>query len=513
MAGDLQIPERETHPEHRSLWMATAKAPARARLQDEVRADVAVVGSGIVGMTAALLLQREGLEVVLLEADEIAGGATAHSTVKVTVGHGPIYSALQEEYGRDTAAAYLRANAMGMATIGELVRDGGIECDLTECRHVLFAEDEDALATVRREVEVERDLGLAAGLEEDSDLPFPVRGTLALEGQSLFHPRKYLLGLAEAFMAEGGRLYDRSRVRDLEGASSPEVRTDDGAVASDHVVVATGMPIVDHGFFFAKVFPRREYAIAAAIDPDHALADSYYSASSPTHSLRMARAGSETLLILVGESHKVGEEDDTESRYQALEGWLTERFRIRGVRYRWSTQDYDSMDRLPFVGYAGGGNVLTATGFGGWGMTNGTAAALAIRDTIIGRETGWAEVFDVHRHHPIAAAGSFLGENVKIAKHWIGDRLSTDHVAPGDLRSGEAAVTVVDKVAMACFRDDSGLLHTVSATCTHLGCLVAWNGAERSWDCPCHGSRFDIDGAVLQAPATEPLAPKPTAGS
>ncbi|MBA3691482.1 MAG: FAD-dependent oxidoreductase, partial [Actinobacteria bacterium] len=222
---------------------------------------------------------------------------------------------------------------------------------------------------------------------------------------------------------------------------------------------------------------------------------------------RMAEADGETLLIVVGESHKVGEDDDTESRYRALEEWCAERFPIEGVRYRWSTQDYDSMDGLPFVGYAGGGNVLTATGFGGWGMTNGTAAALAIRDTIMARETDWADVYDVHRHHPLGAAGSFVGENAKVARHRIGDRISVGRIEPGDLRPGEAAVTIVDRDAVACFRDENGALHAVSATCTHLGCLVGWNGAERSWDCPCHGSRFGVDGEVIQAPATEPLTP------
>ncbi len=495
-------------PEPRSLWMATAPAPNFTPLSGDRRADVAVVGSGIVGLTAALLVQREGLDVVLLEADEIASGVSAHSTVKVTVGHGLIYSELHDRYGRDTAAAYLQANAAGLAKIREFVRVDGIDCDLADRRHVLFAEDDGSLDAIEREVEVERELGLPADLQSGTDLPFPVTGAMALDGQAQFHPRRYLLGLADAFVREGGVLHDRSSVREVDGSASPKIHTEGGSIAADHLVIATGSPILDRGLFFAKIFPRREYAIAAAVDPAGTLADMYYSAATPTHSLRMAEAEGETLVILVGESHKVGEEIDTESRFTSLQAWLEERFAIRGIRYRWSTQDYDSMDRLPFVGSLGIGNVLTATGFGGWGMTNGTAAAMSIRNTILGRPTDWGDVFDVHRHHPVAAAGPFLRENVKVARHRVGDRLMAG-TAPADLAPGDAAIAEIDGDAVACFRDDGGRLHAVSATCTHLGCRVNWNTAERSWDCPCHGSRFAIDGSVLQAPATEPLARHP----
>ena len=472
----------------------------------DVRADVAVVGAGIVGLTTALLLRRTGLEIVVLEANEIAAGATAHSTVKVTVGHGLIYSELRDLYGQDTAAAYLRANEVGMTTLRGLVGELGIDCDLEERRHVIYAEDEASFQRVQVEAEVERELGLPVELLEETDLPFPVAGALALAGQAQFHPRRYLSGLAAAFVAAGGVLHDRTPVLELEGTSDPVLRTAGGSVAADHVVLATGMPIADRKLFFAKVFPRREYAVAGAVDAASSLADTYYSAGSPTRSLRMAEEDGEHLVVVVGESHKTGEEPYTEARYAALTSWLEDRFPIRGIRYRWSTQDYDSMDSLPYAGYAGSGNVLAATGFGGWGMTNGTAAASALAGLVVGRPEAWAEVYDTGRHHPVAAAPAFVKENVKVAKHWIGDRFSTDAVDIRDLGRGEAAVTEVDGDAVACFRDEGGAVHAVSATCTHLGCIVEWNGAERSWDCPCHGSRFDIDGGVLQAPATEPLA-------
>lgn len=488
------------------MWVATAPVPRFGPLSGDARVDVAVVGAGIVGLTTALLLRNAGLEVVVLEADEIAAGASSHSTVKVTVGHGLIYSELRDRYDEDTAAAYLRANAVGMTTIGSLVREHGIDCDLEERRHVIYAEDESSLEQVRAEVEVERDLGLPAEFVAETDLPFPVAGALTLTGQAQFHPRRYLAGLARAFVAGGGVIHDATRVFEVDGGSEPSVRAEGGTMAADHLVLATGIPIADSKLFFAKVSPRREYAVAGAVDRASALSDMYYSAGTPGHSLRMAEEGEESLVIVVGESHKTGEEAHTESRYAALTGWLEQRFPVHAVRYRWSTQDYDSMDGLPYVGYAGSGNVLAATGFGGWGMTNGTAAASAIAGLITGRADEWADIYDVKRHHPVAAAPAFMRENLKVAKHWIGDRLSTESIAVGDLGTGEAAVADVVGDTLACFRDDAGVLHAVSATCTHLGCLVEWNGAERSWDCPCHGSRFDIDGRVLQAPATEPLA-------
>jgi glycine/D-amino acid oxidase-like deaminating enzyme/nitrite reductase/ring-hydroxylating ferredoxin subunit len=492
-------------PEPSSLWVATAPVPRFGSLSGDRRADVAVVGAGIVGLTAASLLRRRGLDVVLLEADEIAAGASSHSTVKVTVGHGLVYSELRQRYDTDTAAAYLRANQLGMTTIRELARELDIDCDLEERRHVIFAEDDDSLERVRAEVELERELGLPTEFIAETDLPFPVAGALALEGQAQFHPRRYLAGLADAFVAAGGTLHDGTRVLDVDGGAAPSVRTDRGTVAADHVVLATGIPIVDRKLFFAKVSPRREYAVAAAIDRASGLSETYYSAGTPRHSLRMAEEDGTSLVIVVGESHKTGEEEHTERRYAALTGWLEERLPIQGVRYRWSTQDYDSADGLPYAGYAGSGNVLTATSFGGWGMTNGTAAAVAIADLVIGEAEEWADVYDVGRHHPVASGPTLVRENAKVAAHWMGDRLSTDGVAPADIGPGEAAVTEFDGDTLACYRDDLGALHALSAVCTHLGCIVTWNGAERSWDCPCHGSRFGIDGAVLQAPATEPL--------
>jgi glycine/D-amino acid oxidase-like deaminating enzyme/nitrite reductase/ring-hydroxylating ferredoxin subunit len=489
-----------------SLWVATAPVPRFGPLSGDRRADVAVVGAGIVGLTTASLLRRAGLDVVLVEADEIAAGASTHSTVKVTVGHGLVYSELRDRYDTDTAASYLRANQVGMATIRDLVEEHEIDCDLEERRHVIFAEDGTSLDRVRAEVDLERELGLPAEFIEETDLPFAVVGALALEGQAQFHPRRYLAGLADAFVAGGGVIHDGTRVLDVEGGAAPSLQTDRGTVDADHVVLATGIPIVDRKLFFAKVSPRREYAVAAALDRASALADTYYSAGTPRHSLRMAEEEGTSLLIVVGESHKTGEEEHTERRYAALTRWLEERFPIQGIRYRWSTQDYDSVDGLPYAGYAGSGNVLAATGFGGWGMTNGTAAAVAIANLVMGEPEEWADVYDVERHHPAASAPTLVRENAKVAAHWIGDRLSTDGVAPMDIGPGEAAVTEFGGDTLACYRDDSGALYALSAVCTHLGCIVSWNAAERSWDCPCHGSRFGVDGAVLQAPATEPLA-------
>jgi glycine/D-amino acid oxidase-like deaminating enzyme/nitrite reductase/ring-hydroxylating ferredoxin subunit len=490
---------------HRSLWMATAASRTFGMLETDLRADVAVVGSGIVGLTTAVLLQREGLDVVVLEASELAAGATAHSTVKVTIGHGLHLSDLAHRYGHDTAAAYLRANRIGMTTIGELQRTLNIDCDLVERRHILYAEDDASQDAVLRELAVEEGLGLPATFSREIDVPFPVTGALILDGQAQFHPRRYLLGLADRFVGIGGSVYDHTPVENIDDAGELILRTSRGEVRADHVVVATGMPIVANGLFFTKVFPRREYAVAAVIDRANAPLDMYYSAGEPTHSLRTAEAGGEMLLIVVGGSHTTGEEEDTEQRYEALSVWLRERFPVTGLRYRWSTQDYDSMDGIPFVGYAGRSNLLVATGFGGWGMTNGSAAAAALRDTILGRDTSWADIYDVDRHHPLGAATSFVTENLRVGVHRIGDRLLPHRARLDALVAGDGIVVDAAGGPVAVHRDDAGALHAVSAICSHLGCVVGWNAAERSWDCPCHGSRFGVDGRVLHAPATRAL--------
>ena len=494
-----------------SVWNATAPSTSYAPLDRDLDLDVAVVGGGVAGLTTAWMLARAGLNVAVLEADRIAAGASANSTVKVTSGHVLRYSELERLHNEETARLYAESNQAAVEEIERHVADLSIDCDFERRRHVICAETQEEREAVEAEVAAERRAGLPAVFEGTTDLPFPVTGCLVLDGQAQFHPRKYLLGLAVAFVKAGGAIFEQTRVMDVDDGEPCIVTVDTGEVRAKDVVVATHFPIANRGLLFAKMTPVQEYAVAGTIDPSRSPADMYISAGSGGWSLRSADVDGRRLLIVVGEKHKVGEGGDTAEHYDALARWAQERFSVSDIRYRWTTHDLWPVDRLPYIGRIGRGmdHVHVATGFSAWGMTNGTVAGFVLRDAITGRRNEWAEIYDPVRRDITRGMGTFLRENMKVASHWIGDRLTAETGEIDGLAAGEAAVLLGDHGEhIAAYRDESNAVHAVSAACTHLGCIVRWNGAERTWDCPCHGSRFDIDGGVVSAPAVRRLETK-----
>jgi Rieske Fe-S protein len=293
------------------------------------------------------------------------------------------------------------------------------------------------------------------------------------------------------------------------------VETDRGHVVARDVIVASHLPFLDRGLYFAKAHPQRSYAVATRISAEQDPAGMYINVGSPTRSVRTARDNQGLLLLLGGEGHKPGAEPDTEARYRALEEFGQRHWQLEDFPYRWSTQDYVPVDGVPYVGRLTRRtpHIYVATAFKKWGMTNGTAAALILADRILGRPSPWANLFDSKRLKPIASAPLFLKENASVAKHFFGDRLDRGERAHVEaLASGEGKLLRVNGRKTAAFRDDDGHLHTLSPVCTHLGCHVTWNPAERSWDCPCHGSRFSGEGHVIQGPATRDLARQDTGG-
>jgi len=327
-----------------------------------------------------------------------------------------------------------------------------------------------------------------------------------VDDQAEFHPCKYLVGLAQAVRGAGGEIYEDTRAVDVSDGDSCTVRTENGReLRAGHVIVATHFPFLDRAGFFARMHPERSYCIAARLRGN--VPQGMY-ISTQGHSLRsQPAAGGGELLLVGGESHKVGQADEAD-RVRALHGYARERFEVDRVDYRWSTQDNMPLDSVPYVGKLApfSKRVLVATGFRKWGFANGTAAAIILADAVKGEEHPWAPTFDSNRLGPASAAGTFVKENVNVGRHFVQDRLkagSADELAPG-----EGAIVREGLRQVAVHRDGAGKLHAVSARCTHLGCIVAWNNAERSWDCPCHGSRFGVDGRVLQGPAVAPLEPR-----
>ena len=489
------------------LWIATAPGTSYPPLESSRTADVVVLGAGIAGLTTALLLRRRGADVVLLEADRIGLGATARSTVKVSASHGLRCGEIASRHGEDAAAAYAGANLAAIETVAGLVATYHIDCSLQRRSHLVCAETQEGRDRVGREVDVEQRIGLPVSFSEDCDLPFPVTGCLVMRDQAQFHPRRYLLGLAEAFVALGGSIFEGSRASDIDDADPCTLRVNDAEVVARDVVIATGAPVSDRGLLMARMTPLQEYAIAAELQTGEGPDAMYLSESDGAWSLRTTDIEGHRYLIVVGAKHEVGTPPDGDP-YEALSGWAHDRFAIGPVTHRWSTHDLWPADALPYVGRVGGedAHVWVATGFGGWGMTNGTVAA-SVLDALIAGEDGGdaARLLDPGRGDMSAAPVTFVRQNVAVAGRWIGDRITA---RPGDATAvgqGEAKVLRDGGDLVAVYRDQRNEIHAVSAVCTHMGCIVRWNGADRTWDCPCHGSRFDIDGTVVRSPANEPL--------
>src|SRR4051812_9534324 len=470
--------------------------------------DVVVVGAGITGLSTALLLAERGSRVALVEAGKVCSGVTAYTTAKVTSLHGLMYDGLVRHRGKEVASAYADANQAAITQVAAWIDRYGIECDFSRRPAYTYTTDPARVKDIEAEVEAATALDLPVSFTTETELPYAVEAAVRMDDQAQFHPRRYCLGLAAAFVGLGGEIFENTRVTGVDDASPCEVKMGDASVRADHVVLATHLPILDRGLFFAKTHPTRSYAMTVRLKgaPPQGM---YLSADKPTRSVRSAEG--DTLVILGGEGHKVGQDRDTRERYDALETWANTEWDVDDVVHRWSAQDYVSADGVPFIGrQLPGSRIFVATGFGKWGMTNGTAAAGIIADRLADMDNEWATAFRASRMAAPLTSKDMYVENVDaVGGHLIGDRLRT--LNPPDaqtLAPGEGGIVKLDGDKVAAYRHEDGSLTAVSPVCRHVGCLVSFNTAERSWDCPCHGSRYTLDGKVIQGPTVHDLENK-----
>jgi glycine/D-amino acid oxidase-like deaminating enzyme/nitrite reductase/ring-hydroxylating ferredoxin subunit len=496
----------------RSYWIESTTPTAYPPLTDDTEVDVAVIGAGIAGISTAWELVRGGRQVLLIDARGIVADTTGYTTAKLTAQHGVLYDRLRSSLGADSARLYAQSQVDAMNRVWEIADELGIDCDLERRAAYCYVTDPDQARTMEAEAEAAAEAGLAAAFLSETGLPMPVAAAVRVDGQAQFHPRRYLLALAEDLVARGGRIAEQTRVTSVEEGTPCRLTTESGAtVTARDVVVATHYPIVDKVGLFTRLVPRRELVVAAAIpeadDPD----GMYLTTEENTRSVRTApyRDG-QRLLIVTGEHFTPGEPGVAE-RWERLAEWTAKHFGVSEFAYHWAAQDNGTPDRMPFVGplHRGAEHVFVATGFNAWGMTNGVMAGRLLAASLNGRALPWSELFDPKRVRPTVEAADVIKAGVAVAGHFVGDRLrGSDVDTPDRLAPGEAGIMRLDGQRMAVYRDETGALHQVSATCTHLGCTVSFNDAEHTWDCPCHGSRFDPDGAVLHGPATAPLAPR-----
>ncbi|MEI5528169.1 FAD-dependent oxidoreductase [Streptomyces brasiliscabiei] len=494
-----------------SYWLQTSPpgAPAPPPTGD-LRVEVAVIGGGIAGLSTAWELVRQGREVAVLEADRVAAGVTGHTTAKLTALHTLVYGHLRRTRGPEGARLYAASQTAAIRHAREIVDELGIDCDWEEAAACTYAEDPRRVGALREEAAAAREAGLPAEFVTATELPFAVAGAVRVSGQAQFHPRRYLLALVDDLRRRGGTVYEGTRVVGLGEGEPCVLRTDSGvSVRADEVVVATHYPVFDRALLFTRLSARRELVVAAPVAEDRAPRDMYITPERGTRSVRSApyRDG-ERLLIVTGEHFTPGTAD-VEERFGRLSAWADDRFGGLALSHRWAAQDNDSTDSVPLVGplRPGSRHVYVATGFGGWGLSGGIMAGRLLSDLITGRPPAWHRLYDPRRLASVVREGtSFLKHQTQVARHFVGDRLpAVTAPAPDDIPPGHGAVVRRGGRHYALHRDEEGTLRALSARCTHLGCLVAFNDAEQTWECPCHGSRFAPDGRVLQGPAVHPL--------
>ncbi|MDQ2675433.1 MAG: FAD-dependent oxidoreductase [Actinomycetota bacterium] len=497
------MPDLPGSPE--SLWLAGKAPKPRPAFAGGERADVAVIGGGIVGVSTALALAAEGVQVALVEARQIAAGVTGHSTAKVTALHETQYSTITAGVGRDAARAYAELNTEGVAAVAALAFEHEIECSLETTPNYIYAEDSKGSAKVQAEIEAAQAAGLEAELTDDTDLPFPVESAGRLGGQIAFDSAAFTRAVAAAAESAGARIFEDSRVTAVKYGSPCRVRFLSGEeLEADRVVLATHMPLLDRGLFFARLRPQASYAVSApAADAPVGM---YLRLGGSTRSIRSAPRPDGTRSVIVGgEGHKVGQGNPADS-YENLGGWLAERFDSGEVEHRWSAHDLMSPDELPFVGpLAIQSRIHLATGFSKWGLAAGVAAATMLARGLTGDPDPKQEVFDPNRLNLRAQAPDLVKENADVGFRFFSGRVRRQPST--DLEPGEGRIVADGRRQIAECRDLDGTHHRVSARCTHLGCIVRWNDGDATWDCPCHGSRFDPDGTVRNGPAAKPLGP------
>jgi len=493
-----------------SSWWALqgdAEHPSTPSPEGRLTADSLVIGAGIAGLMIAAGLAATGRSVLVVDAGAAGSGVTGSSTAKVTALHGQSYRLLSRRRGAAVARGYAEANQAGVEEFDRLIGTYGLDCGWTRTPAYTYTVEAARRSSIEEEVRAAARAGLPVVGSPQTPLPFAVESAVRCDAQGMLDPVRFVQGVVRALRDAGVTILEHTRIRCVEPGAPHLARSDHAMFEAPELVLATQLPIHDPALYFARCSPVRSYALAATLE-EPVPEGMFLSIDEPGRSVRPVEAGSHTG-IFGGGSHRVGEGGDTRGFHEALEAWTRQHFDVRSIDARWSAQDYVPTDDVPFIGAmpSSPDGLFVATGFKKWGFTAAAVAGILLPTLAEGREHPWTQVFDPGRSAlDLQGAGELLQGNAKVAVHFVGDRMRS--LRPPGLESlapGDGAIVEVNGEKLAGHRDDDGELHVVPARCTHLGCLVAWNAAERSWDCPCHGSRFDVDGTVVTGPAVRGL--------
>jgi glycine/D-amino acid oxidase-like deaminating enzyme/nitrite reductase/ring-hydroxylating ferredoxin subunit len=502
-----------------SVWMDTTEVPQFQPVTQDLRANVCVVGAGIAGMTTAYLLARAGRAVVLIDDGPIGGGETSRTTAHLTAALDDRYYNIEKLHGVEGARLAAESHMSAIHRIETIASMEDIDCDFQRVEGYLFLGGNSKRSELERELEATHRAGINDTQLVDR-IPFSFWDSgpaLRFPRQATFHPLKYLNGLARAILRDGGKIYTGVHATKVEDGEPARVTTSAGHVISaDNVVVCTNTPVNDWLIIHTKQYAYRTYVIGARIPKGSVPDGLYWDTPDPYHYIRIQQgedsSGRELdydILIIGGEDHKTGQAADTEERFVHLEQWARERFpMIERIQYRWSGQVMEPVDYMAYIGKNPGGDehIYIATGDSGNGMTHGTIAGIILNELIQGRKHQWAKLYDPSRV-TLRATPDYLKENFNVAEQYKDWFTKGDVDDSAEIKPGEGAIIGTGRGKIAVYRDERGTIHQRSAVCTHLYCIVHWNDTEKTWDCPCHGSRFDPYGKVINGPAIVGLSP------
>eukprot|EP00899_Mesostigma_viride_P012154 jgi/Mesvir1/2093/Mv16625-RA.1 len=508
--------------------------------------DVIVVGGGIFGCTSAHMLKQTGKRVALLEARNIGCATTANSTAKLSAQQSLAYSMIAKERGKDVARSYYDMTIGGVRKAEEIIRTLKLDCELETRSHATWTNEEDKVPMIKSEYEICKEIGIDCELIGTDELlkEFPAslypKIAVRFNNQAQFDSYKYCVELARHIPGDGCEVYEAARVVDVSdpvlGREEPHTLTIADAptkLTGDKVILATHMPIINRSLHFAILDPSRSHCIAVRINnegpgaggkagasgtgaaaksrgsggKDYKMHNMFISVGTPMRSTRTKE--DDSILVVSGEGFPMGDVTDTELCYANLEHWARTHFDVTEVVKRWSAHDYYSVDHVPFIGYLHRGthSLFTATGFSKWGLANGVAAASIITDLIDGRHNPYHDMVDARRWDLTTQFKGLSMESAHTARHFVVDKVkrAVTMMKIGDLTPGHGGIVRAGLKTVGAYRDEKGELHVIDPVCTHLGCDLVFNTGDKAWDCPCHGSRFDLNGEVLEGPAVKPL--------
>ncbi len=490
-----------------SYWNQSVGTPSLTfpPLNEDRRVDVAIIGAGITGLTAALHLKRAGKQVAVLEAGRVGAGTTGGTSGHLEVAPDQGWVKLVRDFGESTARQVTDLRRRAIDQIEDWVQRFNIDCDFKRVSARAYTEREDRVELLRKEYATAMSMGLDVAWKEHAGLPFATAATIEIRDQARFHSMKYLRGLARAVHGDNATIHENTRAQPPEDGSPCVIETGGHRLQADSVVLATHSAYLGISQFELLQAPYQSYVLAVRVADD--VPDAlYWDDDRPYHYLRLAKSDDPRLLIVGGADHKTGQAD-TEKHARRLVDFVSERFSVERIEYQWSAEYFEPADGLPMIGPVPMmKHLYLATGFSGTGLTYGTVAGGILAEMIQTGSSPDANLFSPARIKPLAAAKDIVSENVNAAMHFLGDRFGVEQVDSFDsIPAGEGRVVKFDGQTYAAYRDEQGQLHLRSPVCTHAGCYVKWNRTERTWDCPCHGGRFSPTGERMYGPPAADL--------